>query len=96
MSALLRARAVPIFGTAALGSAIWYSTSGGRNQPRSRAEAPRASIPVSETLEGIAGSGGKRARKETLGEDPKDTRVMSRRGSAPSKRSAGKVRGEEE
>jgi len=97
MSGLLRARAVPIIGSAALGSATWYGTSGGRNQLRPRAEASTSipgPIPVSETLESIAGSGGKRAktRKAALEKDAKDTRIMSHEGNAPSKRNARKIR----
>jgi hypothetical protein len=39
--------------------------------------------PVSETLQSVAGSGGKRAREE--GESPADTRLSSKDPSAPSK-----------
>ncbi|KAK0611734.1 hypothetical protein B0T14DRAFT_334411 [Immersiella caudata] len=78
---LLKSRAVPVLVTVALGSGIYWQTRGGRNQPHGRTEGSQHAI--SETLEAIGGTGGKRARHR---DDPdyesgynsrKDPKVMS-------------------
>ena len=85
---MLRNRAVPVAAAAAVGGLLWWQTAGGRNQPVGRAE--RGNLPVSETLQATAGTGGARARDK--GDDPKDTRIASHTPDADSKRSPTKSR----
>ena len=87
----LRSRAVPIGAAALVGTGIYWQTAGGRNQPTGHAA--RGNIALSETLEGKAGSGGQRARKQgDLDSDPKDTRIISHSPDAHSKRNPIKAR----
>lgn len=91
---MLRNRAVPAAAAAVGGGLLWWQTAGGRNQPVGRAE--RGNVPISETLQGKAGTGGARARAQgELEVDPKDTRVVSHKAEADSKRSPVKVGREE-
>lgn len=91
---MLRNRAVPVAAAAAVGGLLWWQTAGGRNQPVGRSE--RGNIPVSETLQGKAGTGGARARAQgDLEVDPKDTRLASNKPEADSKRSPVKAGREE-
>ncbi|KAK0750307.1 hypothetical protein B0T18DRAFT_322578 [Schizothecium vesticola] len=88
---MLRNRAVPVAAAAAVGGLLWWQTAGGRNQPVGHAE--RGNLPVSETLQAKAGTGGARARgKGELEDDPKDTRIASHTPDAESKRSPTKSR----
>ncbi|KAK5662664.1 hypothetical protein OQA88_8580 [Cercophora sp. LCS_1] len=90
-ASMLRGRAVPILATVALGGGIYYSTAGGRNEPRQRTQG--GGIPVSETLEGLAGSGGPRARHPgelAPEDDPKNPR--NKTPMSPSKRNPDKKR----
>ncbi|KAK1753582.1 hypothetical protein QBC47DRAFT_46189 [Echria macrotheca] len=95
MSSLLRSRAVPIIGTAAVGAGIYYTTAGGRNQPRQRAEGDTRPG-MSEALQSVAGQGGARARDPDtrIDNDPRDTKIYSNSPTAESKRSPQKVRDE--
>ena len=74
---------------------LLYRTYGANQQPRPREMHDATSqTPVSETLQGVAGTGGPRARGDQ-GEGPRDTRIYSSDPSAASKRDASKVKGPE-
>ncbi|KAK4132154.1 hypothetical protein BT67DRAFT_386037 [Trichocladium antarcticum] len=85
MSNMFSSRKVPLLIAAGVLGGMLYVTAGANQQPRPRARADAGStMPVSETLQTIAGTGGARAS---------DTRVeaVERPEDAPSKRNADKV-----
>lgn len=89
---MLRNRAVPVAAAAAVGGLLWWQTAGGRNQPVGHAE--RGNVPISETLEGLAGSGGPRAAhgQSVSSSHAKDTHIASHTPDSDSKRSPTKSR----
>lgn len=91
---MLRSRAVPLLAAAGLGSGIYWQTRGGRNQPEGRTTGSQTGL--SETMQGMAGSGGPRARKGGgMDDSSKDTKLYSRSPTADAKRSPQKVRDDE-
>ncbi|AEO68483.1 uncharacterized protein THITE_2022370, partial [Thermothielavioides terrestris NRRL 8126] len=103
MANMFRSRAGPLLAAGGILGGLLYLTYGGRQQPRPQA-APNtavAGLPVSETLQAVAGTGGAHSRardaedRESLRQyDPKDTRLHSADPSAQSKRNPQKVRGD--
>lgn len=92
---MLRNRAFPVAAAAAVGGLLWWQTAGGRNQPVGHAE--RGNVPISETLEGLAGSGGPRAahahaEQRQSASHAKDTHIASHTPDSESKRSPTKSR----
>lgn len=98
-STIFRTRKGPLLVALGIMSGLLYTTYGGRQEPRPRA---RGGVPVSETLQSVAGTGGERTRSRDSAEDrealrqqdPKDTRLYSASPSAYSKRDVDKVRAE--
>ncbi|KAK0725267.1 hypothetical protein B0H67DRAFT_125972 [Lasiosphaeris hirsuta] len=95
---MLRGRGPTLIAASVLGSGIYWQTRGGRNQPRSRVVGnPDSKMEISETLQGLAGSGGKTAQKQgELQNDPRDSRSYSHSTTAHSKKSAQKTRQDED
>ncbi|KAG7284730.1 hypothetical protein NEMBOFW57_009340 [Staphylotrichum longicolle] len=92
MSNMWASRKVPLMVAGGIFAGLLYSTYGANQQPRPRTTHEASSqTPVSETLQGIAGSGGPRARATTA--SPRDTRIYSSDPSSASKRDATKVKG---
>jgi hypothetical protein len=100
MSNIGSSRKGPLLIAGGILSGLLYFTYGARQQPRPLATHEASSqVPVSETLQAIAGTGGERAhpagdREELRQYDPKDTQIESRDPSAASKRNPQKVRGD--
>jgi hypothetical protein len=94
MPSMLRSRALPLAGVAALGALLWRQTSGGVQEPKSRGDTPTSQqSSVSETMQSIAGTGGSNTSENGPGTyDPKDTRLYSKSPDAQSKKNPGKVR----
>ncbi|KAK3346648.1 hypothetical protein B0T25DRAFT_282967 [Lasiosphaeria hispida] len=95
---MLRGRGPALIAASVLGGGIYWQTRGGRNQPRSRVVGnPDSKMPISETLEGLGGSGGKTARKQgELQNDPRDGKIYSHSPTAHSKRNSQKTRPDED
>ncbi|KAK0710527.1 hypothetical protein B0T21DRAFT_387428 [Apiosordaria backusii] len=97
MSNMSRNRLLPVLIATTLFGGLLYTTAGGSSQPRPRArhDAAATSLPVSESLEAIAGTGGKNTRNQSDSDadtDPKqNTRIASQDPTAPAKRSPAKV-----
>lgn len=67
MANMFRSRTGPLLVAAGIFGGLLYSTAGGKNQPRTRADPSggvTGGVPVSETLQSIGGQGGPHARKE--------------------------------
>ncbi|GAB1318231.1 hypothetical protein MFIFM68171_08441 [Madurella fahalii] len=96
MSNMFRSRTGPLLIAAGLFGGLLYTTAGGSQQPRPATTGGQGGGGgVSETLQGIAGQGGRSARDEQRVEnDPKDTRMATASPSADSKRNPQKVRGD--
>ncbi|KAK4233652.1 hypothetical protein C8A03DRAFT_19305 [Achaetomium macrosporum] len=94
-------RTVPIAIAAGLFGGLLYFTGGAKQQPRPRAtHDATGQMPVSETLQSIAGTGGQTARSADQQDqqrqyDPKDTRIHSADPSAQSKRNPQKVKSDD-
>ncbi|KAJ4289962.1 hypothetical protein N0V88_006763 [Collariella sp. IMI 366227] len=99
MSNMFASRKGPILIVAGVLGGIFYATYGGKQQPRPRATSDTSSrIPMSETLQSVAGTGGERAHGHKDGEglrqfDSKDTRLASANPTADSKRNLQKSQG---
>ncbi|KAK4663976.1 uncharacterized protein QC763_501180 [Podospora pseudopauciseta] len=96
MSNMARNRVIPAVIASGLFGGLLYSTAGGSNQPRPRArhDAAATNLNVSESLESIAGTGGKHTRKQfdiPSDIDPKNTRIASHNPTAHAKRSPSKT-----
>lgn len=91
---MLRSRILPLAGVGGLFGLLWWQTSGGAVQPKSRAGKPEdQQMDVSGTMAGLAGTGGANTTENGPGTyDPKDTRLYSRSPDAQSKKNPGKVR----
>jgi hypothetical protein len=98
MLPMLRSRAAPLAAVAAGGAYLFYQTKGGVKEPNSRSTKPAESqIPVSETMQSMAGTGGKHTTQTGPTErewDPKATQIASRSPDVASKRSAQRSRDE--
>ena len=83
---MLRSRAVPILATAAMGGGIYWQTRGGRNQPAGRTTGEQ--YPISESLQSMAGSGGKHTREQpsNIEWNHRDTKILSHSTTTPTKR----------
>jgi hypothetical protein len=93
MSNMWASRKVPLMVAGGIFAGLLYSTYGANQQPRPRSTHDATTqLPVSETLQGVAGSGGPRAKGDD-GESPRDTRIYSSDPSSASKRDVSKVKG---
>ncbi len=93
MSNMFSSRKLPLAVAAGIFGGIFYMTYGANQEPRPRTvHDARTQAPVSEVLQGAAGSGGPAAREK--GDSPRDTRLHSEDPSAPSKRHPTKTREE--
>lgn len=75
-----------------LAGGLWWQTSGARQQPKSITE-PNGTRGKDQTLQQMAGTGGRsaRGRDDTMQSgDPKNTRIMSSAPDVHSKRTPGK------
>jgi hypothetical protein len=93
---MFSSRKGPLLIAAGLFGGLLYMTAGGKQQPRPVARAEAGSnAPVSETLQAVAGTGGKGARdtQEVPGVDVKDGRLGTADPGAPSTRNPETVRG---
>ena len=91
MSNMFSSRKLPLAVAAGVFGGIFYMTYGANQQPRPRTvHNASAQVPVSEILQGAAGTGGPGAQHDAEG--PRDTRLYSADTSTPSKRHATKAK----
>lgn len=93
----MKGRLLPLAGVAALCGFLLHQTWGGANEPRTRAsKPPDEQAPVSETLLGASGLGGKsaadRGGPNKNGIDHEDARLWSNSPDALSKKNPAKAR----